>query len=131
MRKLAIAMALASTAIASPALARNDAWYVGVDGGVMLVEDMDLDITTATAEFNNAVKIDHDKGFDAGGVIGYDFGAFRLEAEASYREAGHKTTTAAAPGGGSAGASIPARAARRLPHQASRLRCANQNLAAP
>ncbi len=69
MRKLAIAMALASTAIASPALARNDAWYVGVDGGVMLVEDMDLDISTATTEFNNAVKIDHDKGFDMKAVV--------------------------------------------------------------
>ena len=107
MRKLAIAMALASTAIASPALARNDAWYVGVDGGVMLVEDMDLDISTATTTFNNAVSIDHDKGFDAGGVIGYDFGAFRLEAEASYREAGHKNTIAGAPGIGVNPTNIP------------------------
>ena len=88
MRKLAIAMALASTAIASPALARNDAWYVGVDGGVMLVEDMDLDITSGATKFKDAATIDHDKGFDAGGVIGYDFGGFRLEAESSYREVG-------------------------------------------
>lgn len=64
----------------------------------MLVEDMDLDITTAAATFNNVVTIDHDKGFDAGGVIGYDFGAFRLEAEASFREAGHDETLAGAPG---------------------------------
>ena len=38
MRKLAIVMALASTAIASPVLAKDKAWYVGVEGGAMLVE---------------------------------------------------------------------------------------------
>ena len=36
MRKLAIGLALASTALASPALARDDQWYVGVDGGAMI-----------------------------------------------------------------------------------------------
>ena len=46
MRKLAVAVALASTALASPAMARDNSWYVGVGGGVMLVEDMDLDIGT-------------------------------------------------------------------------------------
>ena len=39
MRKLAVAVALASTALASPAIARDNSWYVGVGGGVMLVED--------------------------------------------------------------------------------------------
>ncbi|MEQ1688247.1 MAG: flagellar motor protein MotB, partial [Sphingopyxis sp.] len=46
MRKLAVALALASTALTSPALARDDSWYVGVEGGVMLVEDLSLDIGT-------------------------------------------------------------------------------------
>src|SRR3546814_2321061 len=32
MRKLAVAVALASTALASPALARDNSWYVGVGG---------------------------------------------------------------------------------------------------
>ena len=45
MRKLAIAMALASTALASPALARDNSWYVGVEGGFMIVEDEELDLT--------------------------------------------------------------------------------------
>ncbi len=83
MRKFAIGLALASTALASPALARDDQWYVGVDGGVMIVEDLDLDIGAV----NNAATIDTDKGYDFGGVVGYDFGGFRLEAEVSYREA--------------------------------------------
>ena len=83
MRKLAIGLALASTALASPALARDDQWYVGVDGGVMIVEDMSLDIGT----LNDAASLDTDKGYDFGGVVGYDFGGFRLESEVSYREA--------------------------------------------
>ena len=87
MRKLALAMALASTALATPALARDKAWYVGVEGGAVLVEDMDLDITTANIRNNNAVNIDHKIGYDVGGVVGYDFGGFRLETEVSYRAA--------------------------------------------
>ncbi|MFN3620895.1 OmpA family protein [Sphingorhabdus sp.] len=83
MRKLAISLALASTALASPALARDDQWYVGVDGGVMIVEDLSLDI----GALNDAASVDTDKGFDFGGVVGYDFGGFRLESEVSYRQA--------------------------------------------
>ena len=39
MRKLGIAVALATTAMATPALARDHTFYVGVEGGGMLVED--------------------------------------------------------------------------------------------
>lgn len=83
MRKLAIGLALASTALASPALARDDQWYVGVDGGAMIVEDPSLDI----GALDNAASIDTSKGYDFGGVVGYDFGGFRLESEVSYRQA--------------------------------------------
>ncbi len=44
MRKLAIAMALASTALATPAVARDHSPYVGVEGGIMWVEDADVDV---------------------------------------------------------------------------------------
>jgi OOP family OmpA-OmpF porin len=82
MRKLAVALALASTALATPALARDDSWYVGVEGGAMIVEDIDFDITTAAGVTTpNAGTVDHDYGFDADGIIGYDFGMFRAEAE--------------------------------------------------
>ncbi|HEX5535627.1 MAG TPA: flagellar motor protein MotB, partial [Sphingobium sp.] len=40
MRKLALAAALATTALASPAFARDDAWYIGAHGGGMIVEDI-------------------------------------------------------------------------------------------
>jgi len=94
MRKLAVAVALASTALASPALARDNSWYVGVGGGVMLVEDMDLDIGTV----DNAGTLDHKKGYDFEGTVGYDFGAFRAEVEVGYREADIKSGRFVAPG---------------------------------
>ena len=83
MRKLAVGLALASTALASPSMARDGAWYVGVDGGAMLVEDLNVDIgpTAIPATLNT------DTGYDFGAVVGHDFGGFRLEAEVSYREA--------------------------------------------
>ena len=84
MRKMVIAIAFASTAIASPALARNDAWYIGVEGGAMLVEDIDFKLAgTSTI----AVKSTDRFGYDVDGIIGYDFGSFRMEAEVGYREA--------------------------------------------
>jgi OmpA-OmpF porin, OOP family len=83
MRKLAITLALASTALATPALAKDDAWYVGVEGGAMIVEDVDFDIGATT----DASSVDHNYGWDVGGTVGYDFGGFRAEAEVSYRRA--------------------------------------------
>lgn len=83
MRKLAISLALASTALASPALARDNQWYVGVDGGAMIVEDLSLKV----AGQDSAASLDTKKAFDIGGVVGYDFGGFRLESEVSYRNA--------------------------------------------
>ena len=83
MRKLAVAMALASTALATPALARDNAWYVGAEGGAMIVEDIHFDIGT----LKDAGKVDHHYGYDVDGTIGYDFGMFRLEAEVGYKSA--------------------------------------------
>ncbi|GGE01935.1 membrane protein [Tsuneonella deserti] len=83
MRKLVIGMALASTAIASPVLARDGAWYVELDGGPMIVEDIEFDLPNAP----NDVIVDTHYGYDFGGIVGYDFGFIRLEAEGSYRAA--------------------------------------------
>jgi outer membrane protein OmpA-like peptidoglycan-associated protein/opacity protein-like surface antigen len=83
MRKLAVSLALASTALASPALARDDSWYVGVDAGVQVVEDLKYDVGAV----NNGQIIDHKYGADFDGLIGYDFGGFRLEAEVGYKRA--------------------------------------------
>ena len=94
MRKLAVAVALASTALASPALARDNSWYVGVGGGVMIVEDMDLDI----GAIDNAANLNHRNGYDVEGTVGYDFGGFRAEVEVGYREADIKSGSFSAPG---------------------------------
>ncbi len=102
MRKLVIGMALASTAIASPSLARDGAWYVELDGGPMIVEDIDFDVNGAS----NVVSADMHTGYDFGGIVGYDFGFIRIEAEAGYRAADFNsltTTTAVLPGTTAAG----------------------------
>src|SRR5690349_11942619 len=83
MRKLAIAMALSSTLLATPAFARDGAMYVGGEFGAMIVEDMSVDIGTV----DNAVTLNHEYGYDGGVFVGYDFGAFRLEGEVSYKKA--------------------------------------------
>ena len=110
MRYLAIAAALASTAMASPALARDKAWYIGAEGGAMVVEDINLDIGT----LKSAGKVDSKIGYDVDGIIGYDFGPFRLEAEVGYKEAaveGYSSTTTTRVGG-----AIPPRPAGTFPY---------------
>lgn len=82
MRKLVIGMAMASTALASPALARDGQWYIELGGGPMIIEDTDFDVNNGAG----TVTTDTKEGYDFGGSVGYDFGAFRLEAETSYRE---------------------------------------------
>ncbi len=92
MRKLAVTLALATTALSTPALARDGAWYVGVEGGAMLVEDIDWDVGAAI----DSTTVDHRAGYDVGGTVGYDLGVVRLEAEVGYRTAnvtGLRSTT--------------------------------------
>ena len=72
-------MALASTALASPALAKEGAWYVGVDAGLMKVDGSTIN--------RDGPELDHDEGSDFGLVVGHDFGGFRLETELSQKEA--------------------------------------------
>src|SRR6476619_5323686 len=87
MRKLAVAAALASTALATPAFARDHSPYVGIEGGVMWVEDADVDYDDGTLSLPNAINVSHDIGFDVDAVAGYDFGMIRLEGELAYKRA--------------------------------------------
>src|SRR3954471_7203785 len=73
MRKLAIAVALSSTLLATPAFARNGAWYVGGEFGAMIAEDTHVKVGTRADTF----IISHDYGYDGGIFVGYDLGAFR------------------------------------------------------
>jgi opacity protein-like surface antigen len=85
MRKLAILAALASTALATPAVARDHSVYVGLEGGVMWVEDTPFKITDNVT--NPSFTLDHKTGWDVDGIAGYDFGPVRIEAELGYKRA--------------------------------------------
>lgn len=88
MRKLAIAVALSTTVLAGPALARDGAWYVGGEFGAMIVEDSEAAFTPGNlANSTSTIQIGFDEGFDGGLFVGYDFGAFRIEAEVAYKQA--------------------------------------------
>ena len=96
MRKLAIGVALASTALAGPAFARDKAWYVGVEGGAMLVENSNYDLAGAS----KALQVNQHVGYDVDGIVGYDFGPIRIEGEAGYKrsEVSSLTLANAVPG---------------------------------
>jgi opacity protein-like surface antigen len=87
MRKLAIAAAFASTILATPAVARDGSMYVGIEGGAMIVEDMDLDYADEEGFAADAITVDHRVGYDVGILGGYDFGMFRLEVEGAHKRA--------------------------------------------
>nr|WP_294171067.1 outer membrane beta-barrel protein [uncultured Sphingomonas sp.] len=102
MRKTLLASALAVATAATPALARDGSPYIGIEGGVLFPRDLTADATidftttqtpatpagpagTADASFNDAFELDLRRGRDLGVIGGYDFGAFRLEAEAAFK----------------------------------------------
>jgi OOP family OmpA-OmpF porin len=91
MRKLAIVVALSSTVLATPALARDGAWYVGGDFGATIVEDVHYDFglnpTIPSSSGSAQIAVNHEYGFDAALFVGYDLGAFRVEAEVAYKRA--------------------------------------------
>ena len=90
MRKFTIAVALASTALAAPAVARDNSAYVGIEGGGMLLEDTNYRYTDALVDIDRAYSIRHHIGWDVDLIGGYDFGMFRLEGEVGYKNAGVK-----------------------------------------
>lgn len=84
--------AVAAAALTSPALARDKSTYVGIEGGLMLVEDTNLDYNYdgpngTILDVGDALTIDHKIGFDVDLIAGYDFGLVRAEAELGYKRA--------------------------------------------
>lgn len=103
MRKFVIGVAMASTALTTPAMARDGQWYIEGSGGAMIVEDVVFDVDGNPGD----AEAGFTEGYDFGAAVGYDFGAFRLEAEASYRAADLEELqggTAGLQGGGTVGA---------------------------
>lgn len=56
--------------------------YVSIQAGAVFVEDTEIE-ANGLDPFSIA---DHDTGFAVGGMLGYDFGRFRLEGEVTHRE---------------------------------------------
>src|SRR5687767_12093036 len=93
MRKYLLA-AVAAAAIATPAVARDGAGYVGLEGGIMFPEDWDLE-----GEFlfddpeepdfieSDVADLEFKRGIDLDLIGGYDFGMFRAELELGYKRA--------------------------------------------
>ncbi len=95
MRKLMIAAALVSTALATPAVARDGSAYVGIDAGVVKPSSLDLRFTNSAVSVDNGERLRHKWGYDVDAVFGYDFGMFRLEGEFGYKHASLKSATVA------------------------------------
>ncbi|MDQ3144307.1 MAG: hypothetical protein M3Q57_05445, partial [Pseudomonadota bacterium] len=81
--------AVAAAAIASPALARDQSQYVGIEGGILfdgdLEQDLRIDDGDTIFDYDDAFEIDLKPGFDVDAIVGYDYGMFRLEAEAGFK----------------------------------------------
>ena len=81
--------AAAAAAIATPALARDGSPYVGVEGGLMIVEDLTQDVIVrdggTSTTFAEAYEVDFKRGIDVDAIAGYDFGVFRVEGELGYK----------------------------------------------
>jgi opacity protein-like surface antigen len=100
MRKYLLLAAVAAAAVVSPAYARDNSPYVGVEGGALLPGDTNVDVdalfptTTVPGvpsglnRYDDALNVDYKTGYDVDLIGGYDFGMFRLEAELGYKRAG-------------------------------------------
>src|SRR4029450_7955480 len=88
LRRTCTAAMLASAMIASPAVARDQPLYLGVELGPMWANDTDIDINSTEGEFD-FVDLDHKMGYDIGVIFGYDAGIVRAELDLSYKRASH------------------------------------------
>src|SRR5687767_5455873 len=93
MRKLIIALALTTTVLASPAVARDGSPYAGVDFGGLIIEDRPPFEYTEGDDTPIIFTVDHKRGYDLGLFAGYDFGAVRGEGELAYKRATVKAAT--------------------------------------
>ncbi len=79
--------------VTAPAYAREGQPYIGINGGVSFDDQVTVDIDNNRADglLDNAAIANTNLGIDGDVVLGYDFGAFRLEAEGGYKRAGYES----------------------------------------
>ncbi len=88
MMKRSCLLLLASSMLATPAVARDKSLYVGVEGGLMWAKDVDLDLIFDDDDrINDILSIDHKMGYDLDALFGYDAGMVRAELELGYKRA--------------------------------------------
>ncbi|MBA4044430.1 MAG: flagellar motor protein MotB [Erythrobacter sp.] len=95
MKKLAFFLASAAAIAAVPAQAREGQPYFGIEGGVSFDDQVTVNIDTNREDslLTNAAFADTNLGIDSDVILGYDFGAFRFEAEGGYKRAGYESLT--------------------------------------
>ena len=96
-------LAFAAAVVSTPAAARDGSGYVGVEAGVFMPRDSDVDrrgAVTGGIWGDWLSTVDHNLGFDVDLIAGYDFGMFRLEGELAYKKAKHKEYTVDSLAGG-------------------------------
>lgn len=92
MRILLVAtVATAAISIATPAAAKNGAWYIGGDIGALFPNKNHYD-TIATSGANvidiqHALSVKYKTGIDIDLNAGYDFGMFKVEGEVGWKKA--------------------------------------------
>src|SRR5688572_13024415 len=95
-RHLLAATAIAALA-ATPAAARDNSGYFGIEVGALMADDseVDLDLDFDDDDDIELFDIDHKLGVDGDLIAGYDFGMIRAEAELGYKRAEHDEYSAA------------------------------------
>jgi hypothetical protein len=82
MKKFTVGLMTATAFVATPTLANDGEFYLGLGSGVTIAETIDLEEQV----FNNPVKVETDLGWEVEALLGYDAGPVRFEVEGSYRE---------------------------------------------
>ncbi len=84
MRRISLVVALATTALASGAFAKDQYWYSSIKAGPAIANTAQHTLDTGA----DAAKVDTGTGFSGAGEIGYDFGMFRTGFEIGYQSFG-------------------------------------------
>src|SRR5262245_33028505 len=79
------------------ASAKDGAWYLGGGFGGMAVQDQTVGIPQGRLE-DSFFLLNRDYGYDTSLFVGYDLGAFRIEAEVAYKQAEIRGTAPATGG---------------------------------
>jgi len=83
-----LAAVAAIVALPNAASARDGLPYIGIEGGVMKPDNLKLDYRLGSVAVDNGIVLEHETGFDADFILGYDFGFLRAEGELGWKRAG-------------------------------------------